>query len=295
MKTCRVPSLRRSQWTEIWVWLIAPVLLVVIFYSRPISPIQMSSTSAAIHPDKAIADVIVSDEELGPAEIPSKGAKTRFSELPSDHLVDALADIDKPAIGLHPTTQYDAFLAIDDDPVFAVGILGSEEPAVFPAMRELVCRSVRAIPTLLNHLDDTRATKLKVKAFAGVASHDAEYLPRGLGKWPQGVRAFGFGEIDRSVDEYTVKVGDVCFVLVGQVVNRQLRAVRYQPTGCVVINSPVATPALARAARDDWTNLTIEEHRRLLYQEAKGGCEDALVRLRFYYPQTAQRLKAPTK
>jgi hypothetical protein len=158
-------------------------------------------------------------------------------------------------------------------------------------MREIVCRGVDAMPALLAHLNDKQATRLKVKAFAGAAGLEAEYTPRDAKRMPPGVRAFGFG-LDRIVDEYTVKVGDVCFVLVGQIVNRPLSAVRYQPSGCLVINSPVETPALAAAARSDWDKLTSEDHRRLLYSEAKGGGEEALARLRFYYPQTERRLKA---
>jgi hypothetical protein len=38
---------------------------------------------------------------------------------------------------------------------------------------------------------------------------------------------------------YTVKVGDVCFALIGQIVGRQLLPIRYQPTGGMIINSPV--------------------------------------------------------
>jgi len=41
---------------------------------------------------------------------------------------------------------------------------------------------------------------------------------------------------------YTVKVGDVCYAIIGQIVNRSLMAVRYQPSAGLVINSPIEMP-----------------------------------------------------
>jgi hypothetical protein len=38
---------------------------------------------------------------------------------------------------------------------------------------------------------------------------------------------------------YTIKVGDVCYVLIGQIVNRRLWALEYVPTLIVVVTSPV--------------------------------------------------------
>ncbi len=42
-----------------------------------------------------------------------------------------------------------------------------------------------------------------------------------------------------SIGVYTIKVGDVCYVLIGQIVNRRLWALEYVPTLIVVVTSPV--------------------------------------------------------
>jgi hypothetical protein len=59
-------------------------------------------------------------------------------------------------------------------------------------------------------------------------------------------------ENQRTMRTYAVKVGDVCFVAVGQIVGRRYSAVRYQPTACIVINSAAEDAALARAVRELW-------------------------------------------
>ena len=57
-----------------------------------------------------------------------------------------------------------------------------------------------------------------------------------------------------SVEKYTVKVGDVCFVAIGQIVGRHYNAIRYQPTACIVINSPTHDPMICRQVRQLWTS-----------------------------------------
>ncbi|MFA6959967.1 MAG: hypothetical protein WC205_04350 [Opitutaceae bacterium] len=117
--------------------------------------------------------------------------------------------------------------------------------------------------------------------------HAQEYDPR---QWEK-PHAF---PVDLSPDEktrgnlktYTVCVGDLCYVLVGQIVGRRLSAVRYQPTACIIINSPVASPALAAACHRDWQGLSPTDHERLLLPESMSDRYffDALKRLCFYYP-----------
>ncbi len=91
------------------------------------------------------------------------------------------------------------------------------------------------------------------------------------------------------VDPYVVKVGDICYALIGQIVNRNLLAVRYQPTGGLVVNSPIERPILAAEVRKDWSNVTVGEHETSLLADIRSS-EDryrvrgAFARLRYYYP-----------
>ena len=60
------------------------------------------------------------------------------------------------------------------------------------------------------------------------------------------------GGAEDHLTRYTVTRGDVCFVILGEIVNRSYEACRYQPTSCMVINSPTADAQLAAAVREAW-------------------------------------------
>jgi hypothetical protein len=94
-------------------------------------------------------------------------------------------------------------------------------------------------------------------------------------------------------EQYTLRVGDLCYVAVGQIVNRELNAVRYQPSRCLVVNSPVEHPALAAAVKNDWSNLSAQDHQLSLEQDAMiphsgFGPGAGLKRLAFYYPEVGE-------
>ena len=159
-------------------------------------------------------------------------------------------------------------------------------------MVELVRRGVDAVPALLDHLSDARPSKLTVgDGFIMAAWFSDEYDCRysGAALQPAGVNTVGFNS-EKTLGKYALRVGDLCFVVLGQIVNRGYLAVRYQPTACLVVNSPVEFPSLAKAARQDWMGLTGESFKRSLrddvFDEAEFGRENGgLPRLLFYYPE----------
>jgi len=77
---------------------------------------------------------------------------------------------------------------------------------------------------------------------------------------------------------------------------RGLLPARSRPPACLVINSPVMTPALARYVRQDWGACTEEDHRQSLVRDAwDPSFRDvplAVARLCFYYPETGERIAA---
>jgi hypothetical protein len=99
-----------------------------------------------------------------------------------------------------------------------------------------------------------------------------------------------FGSAIRS---YTITVGDVCYVLVGQITNRTYQAAQYQPTACTYIISPVHDARLAADVRAVWTT---GEPTEMLYQSLQADLAaprrldvaDALVRLGYYYPDRCE-------
>lgn len=218
-----------------------------------------------------------------------------LSATPVDKLIDDLMQIDSQAPGLHGTASYLGFIAEDRPPQFELGIIGSPAPKVPPQMRELMRRGPAVLPQLIGHLDDKRPTKLTIDGDSFMFRYFSdEYHPknRPTKEPPRPIekpqRAFDGG--------YTVKVGDVCYALVGQIVNRLLAAVRYQPTGGLIINSPIESPALIERVRSDWGKLDVAAHKASLIADVQSDDHvwafgPALVRLRFYYPEDYKRLK----
>jgi hypothetical protein len=226
----------------------------------------------------------------------------------NEALIDQLVDVGAQTPGMDDTAMFDGFIATDAQPQFREGLLGyAPPPPAPPAMRELVRRGVAALPALLAHLDDARPTRLIVGAMDMQAIADGktagpddvvfmaklynrEYDPRGRAS-RKPCDATCELNVPNFWGPYTVKVGDVCFGLIGQIVNRWLFPVRYQPTLMLMVNSPVQTPELARETRADWTAVTVEQHRQSLLADIKDASDfhdasPALIRLRFYYPST---------
>lgn len=110
-----------------------------------------------------------------------------------------------------------------------------------------------------------------------------------------------------SEDRYVLRVGDLCFAAVGQIVNRPLHpasgglrnqnGARDLRSACV--NSPVHSPLLARATREDWAGLTPAAHAASLQIDARGYLAaktdrtldpGGLRRMLFYYPEQGAKL-----
>jgi hypothetical protein len=217
-----------------------------------------------------------------------------LSFVATEDLIAKLQKESNQGIGTHETAWATGFMAIDDEPKFNGGIIGSAKPVVSPVMRELVRRGIAALPQLINHMSDARPTELIVgDGFTGKwFGSEYDQRDRDPRKPPPGVRApfsNSGGTPQREFDHYTVKVGDLCFVAAGQIVNRQFNAVRYQPSMCLVVNSPLETPALAAAVKADWNGLTAARHQRSLEEDALNSVDpelpqEAVKRLLFYYP-----------
>jgi len=221
---------------------------------------------------------------------------------PLERLVSDLALIDAPAPGLAGMGIYSTFMATDEEARFMGGVLGVPLPAIPPQMRELVRRGLAALPALIRHLDDRRPTRLTVGDNPILMNRQFgdEYDPRTSSacgpRWYENIteecrvyqreRFKQMHQWPQIKGTYQVKIGDVCFVLIGQIVNRNLNAVRYQPSGNLYVNSPVETPSLAEKVRADWAGLDAQGHETSLRADLKTTPypDEALIRLRFYYP-----------
>jgi len=97
---------------------------------------------------------------------------------------------------------------------------------------------------------------------------------------------------------YTLRVGDVCYALIGQIVNRGLQVLQNVPSVLLVVNSPIEAPVLIEQVKNDWGNADAEtlkaslladidvadpkQFNEVMYVEF--AVNPALQRLRAYFP-----------
>lgn len=169
-----------------------------------------------------------------------------------------LADIERPDIGLSTTMSGHAFLPLPDQRQFGAGLLTNHHLSSSDALKALVEMGPDSLPYLLEALSDKTPTKFRVDhrgGFGGMWYGDEFWgnpvNPREA-KILEPLRRNRFPGEEPHLDSYVVKVGDVCFVAIGQIVGRHYQTVRYQPTACIVINSPTERAKLREWVLAAW-------------------------------------------
>ena len=231
-------------------------------------------------------------ENIGNQDDQKHSPKVNLADATVSELIDHLTEVSAEGVGFHATAWSSGFIAIEHEPDFQGGVLGSNKPVASPVMVELVRRGADALPALIEHLQDKRLTNLSVGGgIISAAWYAEEYDGRDRTKTEE--------ELEDRIEDgpaaptiYRVRVGDLCFVAIGQIVNRQLSAVRYQPSGCMVINSPIQSKELADAVKRDWAGVKHEQLKKIQLDDClktqPNGDWGAWQRLRVYYPETAE-------
>jgi hypothetical protein len=167
----------------------------------------------------------------------------------AEALIDGLTKLDKARGGLTTTSGGGIDFSLTDDPFGRLVRLG-------PA----------ALPAVLAHLDDKRPTKLVFEGWdgpmGGMFRNTELLVPPDRAAEAKAIRGafpgamtdwFGLSDgIDFDAGRlkgHTVTVGDCCFAILGQIVNRPYEAVRYQPSVIVAVCSPTLDPRARRSIR----------------------------------------------
>ncbi|MBL8190831.1 MAG: hypothetical protein JNK38_22635 [Acidobacteria bacterium] len=242
--------------------------------------------------------------------VPQQTAKN-YSALTTTQLIDELTTIDSPGAGYHPTAWVSAFVAEDALSKFDGGVLGSQAPTIHLAFKELVKRGITSLPDLIKALTDKRETKLKVgDNFFSFQYFSDEYELKQRKKMSVKesyalLKAQLKTQFEKDVEkmkensfsgQYTLKVGDICYAAIGQIVNRSLNPVRYQPSAILVVNSPIAAPELVTKVVADWGNATADTLKLSLMSDVEVASSPfwavpAIKRLRYYFPNEYQKLR----
>jgi hypothetical protein len=212
-------------------------------------------------------------------------------------LIDKLQEVAEGDIGSMPTMSGRGFLPLGTSRAGAM-LLGQKSPTSSGTMRELVKRGAAAVPQLVAHLDDKRPTKITItheSPFGGMLCVDEyDYNTRTAKRPPEGVNRDRNGE-GKHPNSHTITVGDLCFVALGQIVNREFNGVRYQPTALIMVNSPTSSEALRKAIKKEWGELTPERHKESLVRDFvepdhENRRTGACLRLGYYYPGALEPL-----
>jgi hypothetical protein len=250
-------------------------------------------------------------EELD--QFPSDLAQGTPATEDVERIIDELASVAAPGVGYSGTLSGGSFLPLDHG-ALSSGIGVSRTTALLieqghgliesPALLRLERLGPAALTSILAHLDDRRETGL---VFSPEQRHGALWFERRVSGNPlNGHESASLGSamfirslLSPNGDHglaYRLTVGDLCFVALGQIVNRaHYAAVQYQPSGNVVITSPTSDPQLAGMLRNVWSS---EDPRRALlssllldfHTRGSGSSSiqcGAAVRLAYYFPREA--------
>lgn len=212
-------------------------------------------------------------------------------------LIDRLAEIEEPGFGYSVTFSGTDFLPYEGSGEIHTLVLGAGQRAESQSLRAIVETGVAAIPALIKHIGDARKTKMKpVSGMMWMDFPDEyDFNRRTRKNRPKGVNRDEFLKRSDHPTSHTLTVGDLCFVALGQIVNRHFSAMRYQPTGGLMVNSPTYSQKLKSVVIEDWTGLTKDAHRALLIDDFanpdyEGRRIGAYLRLAFYYPDALEPL-----
>lgn len=214
----------------------------------------------------------------------------------SDALIDKLAEISQPGIGYSTLVSGSEFVLYADSTTIPTGVIGAREPYRSEVLEDVVRRGADIVPTLLKHLDDARPTKIppvhgiSATMYGEYYDNNDRVHPR---TWTPPKRKEG--EEIEFADPHQLTVGDLCFVALGQIVNREFQASRYVPSGNLVICSPTHSREMCKAIRADFANFTREKHLKMLVDDFEKPDDasrliNAYFRLSFYYPEIAEKL-----
>jgi hypothetical protein len=191
---------------------------------------------------------------------------TDYSQQSVTELFDDLTQIDSESVAINTSYLY-GFIADETPASLRTNRFGVVFPDAPPQMRELVRRGPIALPELIKHLDDKRLTKFEVGGPPPSGDGGSwvykvfgyEYSPRVRDSQPRLGQAPWTQKTFTTI--YALRVGDVCYGLIGQIVNRGLQVLQNVPSGFLVVNSPIEAPVLIEKVKNDWGNGDAEMRR----------------------------------
>jgi HEAT repeat protein len=173
-------------------------------------------------------------------------------------LIAALAEVKDRHFGISATYAGHAFAPLADKNPWQAGRLTNEWTSADAAFRSLVEIGPKALPFLLERIGDKTLTRFKLDPRTGLSiGFSTDLQGNYLNSLERRILSKPWEKEVHEYDHYTtheLKVGDVCFAAIGQIVGRRYFAVRYGQWGSVTINSPVESKQLRDRVRELWSS-----------------------------------------
>ena len=224
-----------------------------------------------------------------------------YTLMTPEQLIDELINLDKNykkalvkeiSVGINGP---DIFHAVETNPYSPVR-------KNIPPLRELTRRGVAVLPVLIKHLNDNREIILVDRPF----SLQYQYDPKDNRKRASFSHIQDYDFFKKG--GYKLTVGDVCYKIIGSIVNRRFYPITIYgtiiPTGTIGINSPIKNPKLMQKVKEDWGGITEDEYKNSLLGDLeyikflkKAGIRSSKIaitalgaykRIVFYYPELLQ-------
>lgn len=218
---------------------------------------------------------------------------------PSDPEAQVVALINQFTVVSHYELNYFSYFtwSIDPSREYSKAVHGGRPWRVEPGdcndlIQELVNLGAVAVPLLVDHLDDDRETKIRLRDpnFGSIRLVE-QYDHNRNGAFKPNLGP-GAGNHKQLPDGHRLKVGDLCFDALGKIVNRGFHAASIPPGPGLEVASPILSPSILKAAREEWGGLTIEDHKASLSFDAlpvgRWRSDGAMRRLIRFYPDVAE-------
>jgi ankyrin repeat protein len=194
-------------------------------------------------------------------------------------------DIDQQDTGYSASVTGTAFLPLGQSET-GMMLLFQKPSTSSDAMKSLVKLGAKAVPVLVKHLADKRPTKIVLPDQDGFGTMIVDKDDK------KGAKKARFAH---GAKRYTLTVADLCYVALGQIVNRNYSAVRYVPSGMTFVVSVAHSTGLREGVTKEWGSLTPEKHREslahdLLESDNEDDSYGASLRLAYYYPEALEAL-----
>ncbi|MCA9017669.1 MAG: hypothetical protein KDA77_20260, partial [Planctomycetaceae bacterium] len=140
-----------------------------------------------------------------------------------ESLIDKLVNVSQTGYGYADLYSGSEFLPYPDTGKMGPQVIGAAPPVRSEILGQIVGQGIDAVPALIKHISDDRKIKMKpLQGFSVTAFIDLyDFNNRTRKEIPKGNNRDFYDDDKNHPNKHSLTVGDLCFVALGQIVNRR--------------------------------------------------------------------------